>query len=156
MKLVNKEIGLSIIVKDGLLAKLYSLGKKHSPNEYGGIMVGYYSEDKKSAYFEKTILPKKYKSSKYIFERGSEGLKEELTKLYEQTPQLIYIGEWHTHPDSPPIPSETDLNAITEIVNDENVLITNPILLIISLFERKYKLGFYVYFNSKIYKYEEE
>lgn len=156
MKLANKEIGLSIIVKDELITKLYSLGKKHSPNEYGGIMVGYYSEDKKSAFFEHTLLPQKYESSRFKFERGSEGLKEELTKLYEQTPPLIYIGEWHTHPGNPPIPSKTDLNAITEIVNDENVLITNPILLIISLYNRKYELGFYVYFNNNMYKYEEE
>lgn len=142
--------------RDELISKMYSLGKKHYPKEYGGLLIGCYSENKKIAYCDNIILPKKYKSSKFGFERGNEGLKKALTKLYKQTPSLIYIGEWHTHPDNPPIPSKTDLNAIYEIANDERVLITSPILLIISLDSNHHELGVYVYFKNKMHKYEEE
>ena len=155
MKLTNIDIGLSIIIDDKVVTQLIKAGRKHYPREFGGLLVGSYSEDRKTVAIVHTILPKKYASSKYSFERGVEGLREKLENYYSQIPPVYYVGEWHTHPDNPAVPSYTDCNALQKIVNDENVSITNPILLIISIKPECEELCFYVVFKKKIYKYEE-
>lgn len=154
MKLTNTDIGLSIDIDDKLINKLIKTGRQHYPNEFGGLLIGYYSDDRKTVIIKKTLLPKKYKSSKYSFERGSEGLKKKLEKLYCKSPSLVYVGEWHTHPDNPALPSGVDIAALKEIVGDENVAIANPILLIISICKKFEQLCFYVYFKNKIHRYE--
>ena len=156
MNLINNEIGLGIDIPDLLIEKIYKVGLKHYPNEFGGLLIGYYSKDKKTVVIQETLLPKKYKSSRFSFERNVEELRKKLEKYYSQDPSLIYVGEWHTHPDSLPIPSSTDLNAINDIINCETVLIKNPILMIIGINKEKCDPGFYVYFKNRIYKYEEE
>ena len=156
MKLENKEIGLNIIIEDTLISCLYDNGIKNYPKEFGGLLIGNYSDDFKTVFIEETILPKKYKSSKYSFERGAEGVKETLEKYYYAEHRMIYVGEWHTHPDNLPIPSSTDIKALEKIANHDEVTIKNPVLLIMGIDKTKYELGFYVYFKNKIYKYEEE
>ncbi|WP_157568783.1 Mov34/MPN/PAD-1 family protein [Mucilaginibacter arboris] len=154
MKLKNEEIGLYLEITDGLLNIIKDLGLKHYPKEFGGVLVGYYSIDKKTVNIIDTLLPVSYKSSKIHFERGSEGLKEQLIELFNAEQPLIYLGEWHIHPDARPLPSGTDVEGITEIAKHKDVNITSPILLIVGLTTTEMELGFYVYFKNKIYKYE--
>ncbi|MBL7933132.1 MAG: Mov34/MPN/PAD-1 family protein [Bacteroidia bacterium] len=127
---------------------------RHYPKEFGGLLIGRYSHDKKTCYVTDTILPKKYSSSRSTFERGKEGLKKKLVEFYNNDPPLIYIGEWHTHPDSKPEPSETDKQAMQEISEHENVTIQNPILLIIGVNKQRYEPKFYLSLNNKLYEYE--
>lgn len=144
---------------DKLLKKLCKQGIKCYPKEFGGLLVGYYTDANKTVVISETVLPKEFKSSRFSFERGSKGLKKILEGLYKQNPSLIYVGEWHTHPDNPDnpaMPSGTDMNALQEIVNHEGVFINNPILLIISISKNKCEPGFFVYANNKVYRYEEE
>lgn len=154
MNLTCKNIGLKIEVKQSLLDELYELGLKHYPKEFGGLLVGYYSEDFKTCIVENSIVPKKYKSSRYFFERGKDGLKQKLTEFYNSTPRLIYVGEWHTHPDGIPSPSNTDLNAMIEIAESGEVNIENPILMILGVSKTERKLGAFVYSKNKLLKYE--
>lgn len=156
MKLKNEEIGLDINIEGGLIRHLCESGLSKYPNEFGGLLLGYYSEDYKTVFIKDTIFPKKYTSSKYFFERGIKGLETKLRSSFKRTPSLIYIGEWHTHPDNPPIPSLTDLVALNEIIQYNQVFIANPILLIIGINNKKYELGFYVQFKNKIFRYDAE
>lgn len=154
MKLTNKEIELNVDIDDNLINRLYNYGIEHYPKEFGGFLIGRYSEDLKTVYIKETILPKKFKASKFSFERGIEGVKETLEIYYKARESMIYVGEWHTHPDNEPTPSSTDINALEEIANHDEVKIKNPILLIMGINKTKKELGFYVYFKNKIYKYE--
>jgi integrative and conjugative element protein (TIGR02256 family) len=156
LRLRNADISLTIEADDKLLERLVRVGRNRYPKEFGGILIGYYSNDQKTVNIKKTLLPKKYQSTKYSFERGNDGLKSELEKLYHQTPALLYVGEWHTHPDNPAIPSVIDIAALQQISDDDNVLISNPILLIIGIDQQRAELCFYVYFKNKIYKYGKE
>lgn len=154
MILINTEIKLSINIADSLLVKLTETGKKHYPNEFGGFLVGNYSDDLKQLNVTDIILPTKFKASKYQFERDTTGIDEILKTYYEQIPKTYYVGEWHTHPDNLPIPSITDINAINEILKHQDTSIQNPILLIIGYTEQNVEYGFYVPFKNKLYKYE--
>lgn len=154
MILKIEQIGLSLEVEDELLNKLLEIGKTHYPKEFGGFLIGYYSEDKKHLHITDTILPKKYQASKYSFERSTEGIENEFMEFYKGNPIKIYIGEWHTHPDNSPVPSTTDICAINTIINSKNTSIPNPVLLIIGYSQATEDFGFYVWFKNKLYKYE--
>lgn len=154
MKFENTDIGLNIVIEEDLINQIYSSCLTHYPNEFGGLLVGFYSEDRKTVFVQDTILPKKYKSSKFSFDRDVSGLKKVLKALFNKTPRIYYIGEWHSHPDNPAIPSTTDLNAFHEISSHDNVYIENPVLLIMSVFKAGFDFNLYVYYNQKFNKYE--
>lgn len=145
---------MSISIDETLLTELTEIGKNQYPNEFGGFLIGYYSDDLKKLYITDTIQPTKYKASRYQFERDATGINETLKNHYEQIPKTYYVGEWHTHPNNLPIPSTTDINAINEILNHKDTSIQNPILLIIGYTKQSVEYGFYVPFKNKLYKYE--
>src|SRR5690606_18819086 len=125
------KIGLSIDADDELLSFIVEKGKGHYQNEFGGFLIGYYTEDYKHLRITDTILPKYFNSTKYSFERSTKGIAKKLGTYFEETPKKFYVGEWHTHPDSSPIPSITDISAINAIINNQNACLANPVLLII-------------------------
>lgn len=156
MKLVNKQLGLGISVDQKFLDKLFLVSKGYYPNEFGGLLIGRYLDDNRLLSIEDFILPLKYKSSRFSFVRDVEGLRDRLTGNYIKNPSLIYVGEWHTHPDNSPVPSITDFEALQQIVNHTEVYITNPVMLILGINTDSYEADFYVLYNKKMYKYEKE
>jgi integrative and conjugative element protein (TIGR02256 family) len=150
----NKEIGLIINVENALLSNIIDIGIQHYPNEFGGFLIGHYSNNQTQLNITDTILPNKYKATPYLFERDTIGIEDKLRNYYNENPQKYYVGEWHTHPNNLPIPSGTDISAITSITNHEDVSISNPVMLIIGYNEVKIELGFYVQFKNKLYRYE--
>lgn len=150
---LNK-IGLSLEADEELLSNLVEKGKSHYPNEFGGFLIGYYSNDNKHLHITDSILPKSFKASKYFFEISTKGIENKLNDYYKESPQKFYVGEWHTHPDNSLIPSLTDISAINAIINNQNSGIANPVLLIIGYTKTQVDFGFYVLFNNKLYRYE--
>jgi proteasome lid subunit RPN8/RPN11 len=148
------EIGLSISIDENLINELIEIGKKHYPKEFGGFLVGNYVNDFKQLNITDTILPRKYKATKYLFQRDTVGIDGLLKSFYNETPKKYYVGEWHTHPDNLPILSNTDINAVNTINNYKEVAIQNPVFLIIGYSNTEVELGFYVSFKNKLYRYE--
>jgi len=154
--LKNSDIGLTLEIDDLLLTNIIDVGIQHDPNEFGGFLVGYYSDDCKQLSITDMILPKKYKSTPYIFERDTVGVNERLRQFFKEEPKKYYVGEWHTHPQNLPIPSATDYDAMVEIAHHKDVAIKNPVLLIVGYRSKSVQLGFYVMFKNKLYKYEQQ
>jgi integrative and conjugative element protein (TIGR02256 family) len=150
-----KEIGLYIDIKNDVVQKIKDASYLHYPNEHGGILVGNYSEDKTIAFVNDMILPTSYQASPVSFERGSSGIKSILSEFFASENPQVYVGEWHTHPNAHPIPSPTDVFALIAIARHPDVSIENPIMLIIGLYQQSIDIAFYVYFNQKVYRYEE-
>lgn len=154
MKLVKKYNNIELIIEEELLNKIGNIGVHHYPNEFGGFLIGKYSNDFKTLYIEDYILPKKYKGLPFIFERSIDGIIDIFKKLFKQKNQY-YIGEWHTHPDGSTMYSQTDLNAMVQTVECETVQIKNPILLILSVSKQKLNnFTFYFFENNKLISYE--
>ncbi|MBP7809070.1 MAG: Mov34/MPN/PAD-1 family protein [Bacteroidia bacterium] len=153
MKLECVDIGLKIQVEKSLLDRMYSIGMEHYPAEFGGLLIGKYAPDLKTCIISEILLPIKYVSSRYYFDRGIEGLTEKLEELYNKEEKLIYVGEWHTHPDMPAEPSGTDRKAMKEIAEHNDVNISNPILLIVSNSKKEYDFNFYLQYKGSIHKY---
>lgn len=155
MKLINNQKKVEVIFDDNLLSQLSIIGVKNHPNEFGGFLVGRYEKENKLLIIEETILPKKYKGTPNLFLRSSEGIEEQLKKMYKEKPSKYYIGEWHTHPNGTTNYSQTDLNAMISIENCKTVNIKNPVLLILGVNKVKMTdFSFYIYDNKKLLKYE--
>ena len=153
MEVSIQSIGMSLKISDELLSSLYNKGKEFYPNEFGGFLIGYFEDDTHLVVTD-SILPIKYKSTKFNFERSTEGLEKKFIDKYNEVPKKTYIGEWHTHPDSKAIPSKTDILAMHTIVEEPNS-IKNPVLLIIGYNQvGEVEFDFYIYYKNKIYKYE--
>jgi len=149
-----KDIALELQVEKRLIQELATIGKAHYPNEFGGFLIGYYSDDKKVLTITDTILPKKYKSTPSLFVRDNIGVKQHFRNFYKEHPKKYYVGEWHTHPHYKAVPSLTDINAIHSIRESEDVAILNPVLLIIGYNATEIEIGCYVLIKDKLYKYE--
>lgn len=155
-KYVIPDIGLSLLISDALLREIEILARKYYPNEHGGLLLGSYNLDSKEANITALIKPRKFESNKMSFIRSPEGLNEIIKKAYDETNgTTIYIGEWHSHPDCPAIPSRVDKDTIHQIANDPLIMVLNPIMLIATVTPTLFASEFYIYFKNKIIHYEE-
>jgi integrative and conjugative element protein (TIGR02256 family) len=152
----NTHTNVIIDIDLSLLNELSMIGKSYYPNEFGGFLIGYYSDDFKTLIITNFIIPTKFKVSKISFERDTNGIEEKLKEFYNRTPKEYYIGEWHTHPNSSTSPSNRDLKAMISIANHPNVVIKNPILLIIGYNNANEEFAFYFYKEKQLYKYEQQ
>jgi len=154
LKFVNKNNGLPLFIEEDLLIELGQIGIKHFPNEFGGFLIGQYSDDLSAVIVNNYILPSTYKGFPFSFVWYIDGLVKTFKKIFQEQKQY-YIGEWHTHPNGSTSYSQTDLNAMIKTVECETVQIKNPILLILSVNEKDcMDYTFYLYSNKKLMPYE--
>ena len=150
MKLLNKSKNVELIITEKLLTQLGSYGVKSYPNEFGGFLIGYYSDDFKKLYISDSILPKKYKGIPCFFERSTDGIREFFENLFVKQ-NIYYVGEWHTHPNASTMYSQADLQTMMYIANCETVMIKNPVLLIISVNNNRIlDSTFYIYDDERL------
>lgn len=132
---------------------IYSL-EKHSiecyPNETGGFIVGKYLTDN-HAHVECLVEPTQKNCSPYYFQRSTKGMTKLWDKLYKNG--LIYLGEWHTHPNGSSHYSNTDLNTIQSIACNKDIQIIRPLLLILSITDKNIKeISLYHYYDGQLNK----
>jgi len=96
-----------------VIDKLRVLRKAASPNETGGVLLGIVDHARKR--IEVVVgLPAAPDSTgtPNSFERGVHDLRESIDEARHKTmDQIVYIGEWHTHPDgasADPSPVDND------------------------------------------------
>ncbi|QGY47762.1 hypothetical protein GM418_30100 [Maribellus comscasis] len=92
--------GWNICVDDALIEKMHTYRETKLPNETGGILVGTVDNERKVVYLVDTIFaPIDSIEEETGFVRGTKGLIEEYRNYMEITDnQLMYLGEWHSHP----------------------------------------------------------
>lgn len=136
-----------------VLDKILELGRVHYPKEFGGVLIG--RKDEFTILVEDFLMPDEYENGKTIFVRHPGSLNERLEKIHVSSKGRIkYLGEWHSHPNAPAIPSAVDLEGMTEIANDLDVQNPNPILLIASIDKESSSHRVYVFDNKNLIEYE--
>ena len=154
MRIKNLHRELYLEYDDHLISKTEQLALENYPNEFGGFLIGYYSDDLKTLVLTDLLIPNEYKSYRTLFERGIKGITKKLTELFKLKEKRYYVGEWHSHPNASPRFSSTDLNAMKNIAKSESVRIENPILLIVSINSQKLiDYTFYLFDNDKLLEY---
>ena len=95
----------------GLMDKVHKARAGKLPNETGGVLIGAYDMQRKVVYVVDCIpSPPDSEEWPTVYIRGCQGLKAQVQKIKEVTAgQLMYIGEWHSHPPSSGVsPSQED------------------------------------------------
>jgi len=125
------ELGVSVKIHRSALEQIEKMTKEHIPKEYGGILLGSCTHDRKEARIYEVYHPKKYQAGPAHFERPPEEMNHFLQKRYKESKGKIdYLGEWHSHPTGPLAPSSLDKQAMKEIASLKSVNTNLPILLI--------------------------
>jgi integrative and conjugative element protein (TIGR02256 family) len=151
----QKDINLKIIISEELIAEMKAIAFKHFPNEFGGVLVGTYSEDGLTVCIQKLICPKKYKQTPTFFKRKTTFINKKLKEVYEvSNGKEIYIGEWHSHPNMSAYPSLHDLLSMRKILK-QDIKITNPLLLIVGGTETNLHINYFIIYHKKLLKYEQ-
>lgn len=110
---------------------LCGMWRNSGRTETGGILIGHYSEDLRTAIVTRATGPSTdARSGATWFVRGIRGLQELLDKLWGHG-QEYYLGEWHSHPDAAPHPSGRDVSQMREIANSDKYRCPEPILIIL-------------------------
>jgi [CysO sulfur-carrier protein]-S-L-cysteine hydrolase len=155
-KYILPDKNLTLTITEELLDKMYLSVKAHYPNEFGGLLIGFYNDDNKNLVITDILLPNVFTSTPVFFERQAEDLQKDLQDFYSSAPAKFYVGEWHSHPNGGTMPSSRDIKAMMYIQDDGNVAVEKPILGILSYNNKteNYKIQFHLIINNKIYTYE--
>lgn len=128
------------------------MAQAHSPNEVGTSLVGCYSNNGfEASVLDLAPLSPDSKGSRTSFYRGVAGLKKFFTKLRQSfSGKRHYVGEWHSHPDAAPFPSQTDDGHQLAIAKDPNTACPECILIIIGhTLSNVDEIGVFVYSRKR-------
>ena len=146
--------GVDLEIEVGVVKSIQDFAKASYPNESGGFLVGNYSSDMKRAVVKEMIIPEKFISTPVSFQRDTVGMNKVWEDLFNNG--LIYLGEWHSHPNGTAFYSNTDKRALINIAESDSVTIANPIMVIFSLNEDEIKeIRAYYYRKGEIIEYEQ-
>lgn len=106
-------------------------------HEAGGILLGRVFENK--IVIEQVSTPgTDDKSGRYFFDRNVRRAQWFVDMAWRKSKgEVIYLGEWHTHPEKYPSPSSIDKRLISNMLKDTRMTINFLFLVIIGI-ERKY------------------
>lgn len=100
--------------------------------ETGGILIGNYSQDHRTAFINRVTGPPNDSQHYFAnFVRGVRGLQDLLNKLWSQPEKQYYIGEWHYHPLPILNPSGEDVRQMQTIALSGAYACPEPILIIV-------------------------
>ena len=138
----------TVLISPSCIEKLIHVSKQEYPNEIGTSLIGRYSEDGFDAIIlDITPITSDSKRSGYSLIRGIKGLQLFFSSLRKSSGgQNYYVGEWHSHPDGSPVPSNIDDSTQHEIATDKRVHCPESILVIVGgNLHTAPKIGVFVY-----------
>ena len=152
----QKDLNFTLTIYQSCIDIIYSFSRMNFPYEFGGVLVGGYSNNGKHIYITDVLLPDSFTNSSISFKGDMKRINKELLKLHEETNgNIIYLGDWHSHPNMSNHYSSVDFNSIEQQARSTSVAINNPILAINSIGRKDYQIGYYIYYDKKLYKFSE-
>ncbi|AEC17075.1 putative metal-dependent protease of the PAD1/JAB1 superfamily [Gallibacterium anatis UMN179] len=152
--IVKKYKNLQLCVECTLIELMANLAIHHYPNEYGGFLLGCYSDNLTKLYIKDFLLIDKYDNSPVEFKRELNLKVHNFEKIFRET-GLYYIGEWHSHPNATAWYSSTDLQAMQNIASCNTVQLKNPVLSILSISSNKLlDFNFFLFDEGRLVIYE--
>jgi len=113
--------GIHIYISDAIEKEIQAMTAASLDNETGGCLFGSYDRDYNSIYVYYMVpAPEDSIHSPVSFVRGFKGLTAEYERITKLTyHQVRYLGEWHSHPNMPNTPSETDKKQFEELWEEQ-------------------------------------
>ena len=113
------------------IGRLLGICRGAYPKETGGILVGVYNQSLDCAQVQTVTGPgNDARAGRTWFERGVAGL-QEILRTHWQERRGYYLGEWHFHPGTAPVPSPTDERSMPRFAASARYRCPEPVLLIV-------------------------
>lgn len=126
----SKDCRYGLRIPSRQMKRVIKLCIKSGSYETGGVLAGYYTDELDCAVITNiSEAPKDSKSGRTWFNRGVHGMQNWLNRLWYK--DRYYLGEWHFHPYSIPVPSSTDIQQMKSISASPLYHCPEPVLLII-------------------------
>ncbi len=106
----SNENDWEVRIPKSLLEEMRNRAGRVSPKETGGYLMGWVEEKYKRIYVLHTYIPKNSYNTKSRLRLSTTGWKSEHDKVLARTSgNLVYIGDWHSHPIGSLEMSDTDI-----------------------------------------------
>jgi integrative and conjugative element protein (TIGR02256 family) len=140
--IVCQDLGVRRLhIPDDVRAQLVAEAERASPNETGGILVGFRAGDTVTVVAASDAGPNAVCAPER-FERDGPHCQRFLERVvHERGGGVDYVGEWHSHPRSSSQPSLRDLESLLSISHDPDYLTDRPVMVIVA-FPRGVQAGF--------------
>lgn len=124
--------GTILRISPSAASNLHAFRQAEGTNEAGGILLGREFIDQAVIVEEVTTPTAGDKTGPTWFERCRETAQQKVNEAWERSGgELIYIGEWHTHPEENPLPSPRDRVMIRNMFRQTKMEIDFLILIIV-------------------------
>lgn len=112
---------IQIYISDAVEKEIQVMAAASPDKETGGCLFGSYDRDHNCIYvYYMVSAPEDSIHSPVSFVRGFKGLTAEYERITKLTyHQVRYLGEWHSHPNTPNTPSETDKKQFEELREEQ-------------------------------------
>lgn len=120
--------------------------------ETGGLLFGDLDEAVNVLWVNEVLgPPPDSQASDTLFECGVKGTQEaNQEKISRSRGAISYVGTWHTHPISAPVPSETDYIGMAQILSEYGLQASQQLLLIAGYTTTQTKVGAHIFNASRV------
>ena len=110
-----------LVLDAGVVERAGRLRKKRLPKETGGVLIGYFDVPRRCVYVVDALPPPPDSiEHETAFVRGYGGLRDELDRIEKRTGgQVVYVGEWHSHPDGAGVDMSEDDKVLLATIAEE-------------------------------------
>lgn len=120
-----------------VLRGLEAQASQHSPNETGGVVMGYWVSESVRDGMQVVVTDwigpgpnAKHRPESFIPDH--EYQEEQIARRYAASGRLMtYLGDWHTHPAAPGVMSERDRATMRRIARHGAARVTHPLMIIL-------------------------
>jgi len=121
---------MTLFVHESVRAHL--MGVPARPYEVGGWLLGYWAEDRSSV-FVTHATPPASKGTPFGVRISGRGHSKLFDQAWDASDGLVtFLGDWHTHPGSPPYPSARDEAALVKLATGVKFGTPEPLIAIVS------------------------
>lgn len=132
MQLKNLPYKSEIIFNQEVLDTLLTYKQGYNGSETGGVLLGQIYTDGEIVVCRCSEPCVAGKADRMRFSRSSKTANKIINDAFEESNgTILYVGEWHTHPEPYPSPSTTDKTSIEEIYRTANINNPNLIYVIV-------------------------
>lgn len=125
---------IEIHIEEGILLAIEEIANTHFPNEAGGALMGYVNDNGSKILITKIIGPgPEAVHNRMSFIPDYAYQEEEIARLYSESERtLVYLGDWHSHPNGAAALSGTDQRTLINISSYPEARIAFPIMVLLS------------------------
>lgn len=114
LRFISRTTGLQVAITDEVVTKLE--GFKNTRNEQGGMLFSKLETASDLIVYDISTPSEGDKSARFAFNIDLNNANITIKKKHGQG--LHYVGDWHSHHESCPTPSQTDIETIKSIFNE--------------------------------------